>query len=213
MIKCEFCEELEKAPYARFRKIYPNISNRIVDETENFVALPIIGQLFPNSLVALPRQHIETSAGFSPYLIQEFEFFINSLLVKLSKVGKPVFFEHGAVSCSGGGCGIYHAHVHIVPLPYSIEPKVFFPEFTAKARNISETLNELQGCDEYLLFGDMSEVLYASVKEMAQRPPSQFFRKRLVDRFSIHQSWDWRTYLHQEQSVLDTIQFFHSITN
>ena len=210
MDNCEFCAELRNESSARFWEMYPNLSSRVVEATENFVAMPSIGQLFPGSLLVLPRLHIETSAFLSLQCRQELDSFLGTLSSKLRRIGAPVFFEHGATSCSGGGCGIYHAHVHIVPLPRCIEPKALFPEFIAQTTSFGESLDCLLNSEEYLLLGNEFETVHASINDMEQRPPSQFFRQRLVKYFNLRRPWDWRKYQSQEKEVLETIKFFNN---
>jgi len=63
MNQCEFCQELQGLPGNRFGAMYAGIAaSRIVAQTEHFVVLPTIGQLFAGSLLILPRVHKETCA-------------------------------------------------------------------------------------------------------------------------------------------------------
>ena len=213
MESCEFCVATKnegKSP--KFSDIYPNLS-RIVAETDSFVAMPTIGQLFFGSLLVLPRTHIETSAKLEQKQKNELILFLNSLTKILQKIGNPVCFEHGALACTGGGCGVYHAHLHLVPLPRRIKPEVIFPEFTERSSDISVALNQLNHCDEYLLFGDGTEFVYAPVEKLSFRPQSQFFRKRLADFFGLAESWDWRHYTMEEPYMVETIEYFHQAQN
>jgi hypothetical protein len=95
-----------------------------------------------------------------------------------------------------------------VPLPIDTKPITIFPEFIAQTTNLCESLEFLQNSNEYLLLGNDSETLYASVHAMTQYPSSQFFRRRLVNYFGLPRPWDWRKYQSLENDVLETIKFF-----
>jgi hypothetical protein len=122
-----------------------------------------------------------------------------------------VCFEHGALTCTGSGCGIYHAHLHLVPLPQRVKPASIFPEFTGRSQNMNDTLRQFINCEEYLFFGSGEELVYAPVGELQFRPQSQFFRKRLADHFGLTKSWDWRHYTAMEPYMVETIEYFRQI--
>jgi len=208
METCEFCLAISKGKTTRFSDVYPNLTSRIVAETDHFVAMPAIGQLFKGSLLILPRTHVETTAKLDPQRREELILFLDSLTRILQNIGNPVCFEHGALSCTGGGCGIYHAHLHLVPLPRQIKPEQFFPEFTGRSLSLGVALDRFNHCDEYLLFGDGTAFVHAAVEELPVRPQSQFFRKRLADYFGLVKSWDWRHYVEKEPYMLETIEYF-----
>jgi len=209
MKNCEFClAATNKGKSTKFSEIYPNLPSRVVAETDHFVAMPVIGQLFFGSLVVLPRTHLETSAELEPKQKDELIRFVASLTHILQKIGNPVCFEHGARACTGGGCGIYHARLHLVPLPRLVKPELIFPEFIGRSADLGVTLDRFNHCDEFLLFGDKTGFVHAPVEELSVRVQSQFFRKRLADYFQIKKSWDWRNHTMPEPHMINTIEFF-----
>jgi diadenosine tetraphosphate (Ap4A) HIT family hydrolase len=208
MQKCEFCQELQGHSGARFTELYPDIDSRIVARTANFVALPTLGQLFPGSLLVLPREHRETCAELSRDLRNEMCAFLYELLTISRRFGEPVFFEHGASAHTGGSCGIYHAHLHVVPLPSRVRPSLLFDEHQAAVSDLAHALQVLTACDHYLLLGNESNVVYSRVDCMAVQPSSQYFRRKLAQRFGVTRPWDWRQATIPEPDLIATLQAF-----
>jgi diadenosine tetraphosphate (Ap4A) HIT family hydrolase len=208
MENCEFCLELKGIKPSRFSDIYPNLTSRIVAETDHFVAIPTIGPLFLGHLLILPRAHVDTAANLEPQQKNELISFLDSLTSALQELGNPVCFEHGALACTKGACGIYHAHIHLVPLPLQIKPEEIFPEFTGRFLNLADTLNQFNHCEEYLLFGNETGFSHAAVEKLQFRPQSQLFRKRLADHFRLTESWNWRLCTMPEPHLLETIAYF-----
>ena len=207
MIGCEFCTEFQTDDkQARFRQLYQEIvSSRIVLQTEHFVAVPTIGQLFEGSLLILPKEHIETCASLNVDVREEMFDLLNEAMVRCKPFGIPIFFEHGATSATGGSCGIYHAHLHVIPLPKEVDIKLLFPESVCSKANLLETLKALSESRHYLLFGNEDMVLSRDLEASPGNFPSQFFRRRLTDYFCLDKSWDWRMYSHVEPALIKTL--------
>lgn len=210
MAGCEFCDELRGDPSARFPRLYgPNV-NRVVAETKHFVALPTIGQIFEGSLLVLPREHIELFSMVPRQWRPELLAFLSSLEDRLSQLGPCVIFEHGSRKALAGSCGIYHAHLHVVPLPMEVKLQVIFPEAQKASRSLPAALDALVDCGHYLLFGDTRRFIWSEVDQMQVSPQSQFFRRRLVEHFKRNVDWNWRLSLKKEQALLATIRRFET---
>lgn len=211
MQNCEFCRELSGHPDNRYHKIYRDSEEtRIVAETSNFIAMPTLGQIFPGSLLILPRFHIETCAQLNIDHQLELVEFIQSVSFITKQFGELIFFEHGATACTGGSCGIYHAHLHVVPLPAKVSPKLLFEEHRSVARNLLQVFDTLKECNHYLLIGDQDSVVFTEVHQLNTRPSSQFFRRRLAERFGVGRPWDWRETILPEPDLIATISAFRS---
>lgn len=213
---CEFCDELRHHHNSRFAKIYaPFITNRVVVEYGDFVAMPTIGQLFPGSLLVLPKTHIETMSTLSEKTFQELETFLFDLEEVISQNGPVIIFEHGASCTTGSGCGIYHAHIHLVPVPTSVSVDNLLPTNTdldlfRVSSSFISGLCKLRDSSEYLIIRDTEHQVrfIESPSSFGKQYPSQYFRKTLADLFGLDRSWDWRTYQGPEQYLLDTINIF-----
>lgn len=206
MDECEFCEELNLGRHSRFHRVYKgSASSRVVGATERFVAIPTVGQLFTGSLLVLPVRHAETSAQLAEDERDELTSFVKELAQRTRVFGHPIWFEHGATAPSGGGCGIHHAHVHIVPLPKPTDPHTLFPEHQEATETLGAAWTALEDADHYLLIGNEKTTLRRRLAPQDRAFPSQFFRRRLAERFEIDRPWDWRTYKDVEPGVLATI--------
>ena len=114
---------------ARFATIFGSKStgrraiwDTIVGETDRFVAIPSKGSLVPGWLLIVPKRHVLSCAALSREERRELHFFKDHLAERVCSVFGPVtFFEHGpSHSGSPFGCGLDHAHLHLVPLPFDV---------------------------------------------------------------------------------------------
>ncbi|MFT9206403.1 HIT family protein [Acetobacter orientalis] len=207
MINCEFCAEFQTDGPARFRSLYKNVAaHRIVARSARFVAVPTIGQMFEGSFLILPIEHVETCAIQTEDARAEMLSLTDEMITHCSAFGKPIVFEHGATSAEGGGCGIYHAHLHVVPIPTATAAAELFPEATEEVVDLAAAWRTLHGSPHYLLLGDGKSM---RIRDLSTNPgvfPSQFFRRRLSEFFSLKTSWDWRSYPAVEQSMLRVLK-------
>ena len=205
MLSCDFCREIQGRTDTTFGGIYRGVTmSRVALQTRNFVALPTIGQLLPGSVLILPKCHRETFASLNSTEMEELPALVAAVSRKIANFGMPLFFEHGARSTTGGSCGVYHAHLHVVAIPRQVRPSDLFPEHLGAANTLIAALMSLRGVEHYLLIGDESEVKFADVKLLAHTPPSQHFRQVLHRRFKIDKPWNWRSYTKPEPDLLRT---------
>src|SRR5258706_12627640 len=108
---CRFCDIL-------FRNCPPGFWDRPLFESTNFVAIPSLGSLRKGWLLVVPKKHFLSTAALPPHLLQEMIKVKQALTEVLTEsFGEIWAFEHGPAG--GGrlaGCGVDHAHLHIVPL-------------------------------------------------------------------------------------------------
>lgn len=213
---CEFCDELNHPSCSRFARVYaPNVEHRIVARRGDLVAMPTIGQLFPGSLLVLPTAHVETMALLPEGTLSDLVLLLADLESVISRHGQVITFEHGARCETRGGCGIYHAHLHLVPVPGHVstddllpaESDVLVPEH---APSLFAALESLRTSSEYLLLQDCEhQVRFLDLSASSgPRYPSQHFRRALVDLFKLERPWDWRMYEEPEPSLLETLAMF-----
>lgn len=210
---CEFCVELSRPRASRFWRNYHHVlPSRLAVESEDFVALPTMGQIFRGSVLILPRQHHEAFALIPETKRESLYPLLDIVAQVTSNLGHLVLFEHGARAHTEGGCGIYHAHLHIVPVP----APVLWPEIlqipASTAPSLESALRKVSQCDEYLLFHDTSgETAY-----ITPQPPltfgSQYFRRALARHFAITRSWNWRDYPSEELWLMETYQLFSHVS-
>lgn len=204
---CEFCEEIIDSKIGSFYEIYNGTSSsRIIYEDHNFVILPTIGQLFKYSLLVIPKEHVERLSDLeNNKLILLEEIFLKTKSF-LSKYGSVVAFEHGAKCETKGGCGIYHAHMHIIPLPEPISLSKFFKHDFINCNNLVNGLETIKNSSEYLLsVNNDNTCAVLDISKYQNEYPSQFFRQELWRYFNLTNSWNWKDYNFTEDWLLSSI--------
>lgn len=91
--------------------------DRPLFESRHFVALPSLGSLVEGWLLVLPRRHFIATGALPPELRGELLSFMGEVRGHLEAAyGVVTAFEHGpATPHRSVGCGVDHAHVHMVP--------------------------------------------------------------------------------------------------
>jgi len=172
--------------------------------------MPTIGQLFSGSLLLLPELHVEVCADLLPDDRSSLFKTIETATDVLSQIGNPLILEHGARRDSSFGCGIYHAHLHIVPIPRPVVFDEIMPPDATTFATMNEALDYAKEESSYLLCRDGLGTIVAARQSTSHSHyfTSQYFRRRLCQLFPACGSWDWRTYSEPESRLLDTIAIF-----
>ncbi len=206
---CEYCQEIHPSGENRFNRLYAGmVETRFVLRTSHFVVMPTLGQLFKGSLLIVPVAHVETLASLPPDHLSELAALLEQVQCKLRDFGQPVFFEHGSTQEVAGSCGIFHAHLHVVPLPARLEPQKLLPSATDSFGSLPAALSALHHSPHYLLAGDSTRTVIAEVAALSGAPGSQYFRRRLVSLFDLDRPWDWRQTTAPEDDLLSTLEVF-----
>jgi diadenosine tetraphosphate (Ap4A) HIT family hydrolase len=203
---CEFCDEFAGGASNAFSARYRgHLKSRFVYSTSNFHIFPSIGQLTDGYLLAAPKRHYATFDEMPQDLWVEFQRLYEHVRATLfSLYGPCLSFEHGARQASSGGCGIYHAHMHLVPFPGAVDDLI--RDLKRRfAWRILPKLIDLHEQDEkpasYLFVEapDSTRYLFS-----ASNLPSQFMRRLLSEAIG-RDDWDWRI-AGREQRLLATIR-------
>jgi diadenosine tetraphosphate (Ap4A) HIT family hydrolase len=205
---CQFCSEIQGTYRTRFHDIYgPVLRTRIVADSQHFVAFPTIGQLFPGSILVVPKEHVETFAQLTSELQTEALHLIQELEPRLERYGHLFLFEHGAQSSCGGGCGIYHAHIHLIPCPRPTKQYEIVDFRVQHASTLLEAWSRVEDSVEYLALRDgFGAVGYCAPGESGMGFGSQYCRRRIVEHFDLERPWDWRAYDSVEPFLLETVE-------
>jgi hypothetical protein len=131
--------------------------------------------------------------------------FLEEMLIRCAEFGNPIFFEHGATAANGGSCGIFHAHLHVVPLPAKTSIDLLFPEALNFNADLASVWTTLIDKSNYILMGGNEGVRYRDLEADPGPFPSQFFRRRLVEYFGLDRPWDWRSYSEVESALIRTL--------
>ena len=206
-IHCDFCDELsggvDNAFYARYRE---STRSRILFATENFRAFPTIGQLVEGYVLVVPVSHYSALDEMPSELLPELAAFCGSVRTAISQsYGPSVCFEHGARKPLNGGCGIYHAHLHIVPWNSPNSPRDLAAELKEsfpcrKLETLADLAVDSDGKSPYLFYEDTDHNRYRfSVGNL----PSQYMRRLVAESLGIP-DWDWRA-AGREERLLATL--------
>src|SRR6266513_2133454 len=201
---CEFCSEFSGSPDNAFHALYHDtMPHRYLLATDNFRVFPSIGQIVEGYLLIVPLHHYCALDELSTRLADELAAICERARSIVSQnYGPCISFEHGARGPANGGCGIYHAHLHVAPpcgIPDPVtELKERFPHKRLGAlRNIIDVSNRDL---PYLFYEDLDSNRYQfSIGSLE----SQYMRRMLAQAMGTS-DWNWRT-MGIEERLLTTI--------
>ena len=189
---CEFCIEFDDSGRAgsRFATMTGLAEDRSVAISGVDLLLPSLGALSRGHTLLVPRSHVHAFVGSGPPVDVENRLRVASELVA-SVYGPLVIFEHGTWSPrSSGGCGVCHAHVHLVPVPGDC-PDLLPAEYVwseLPATGWAAHIARHGLAVDYLLYWPPSA---APVVAYDNSAPSQLLRKHVAGLLGFG-SWNWR---------------------
>lgn len=186
MKQCRFCVRYGASGGGAFQEPW----DTPITETPHFVVVPTKGPLVPGWLLIVPRVHI--------WSLRETKFTseLNALIewttsVVAHRYGPPTLFEHGAAECGTTfGCGIDHAHLHIVPLSFSLRvaTRIFAPDISWR-ESIHAPWEVSSTQEAYLAFREPGCSLWRIATP--ETPPRQFFRQVLASSLKLADAYDY----------------------
>jgi ATP adenylyltransferase len=190
MAKCTICDELKLGVG---RKAW----NEPLIETGNFVVLPSLGALVDGWVLVVPKEH-RISMGALPVELrgEAEEITRRARLLLRRQYRKPIVaFEHGpSVENHGTGCGVDHAHLHLLPLGCDLFAYVrpFVPAGQQWRACDWEDLSKAhaQGLDYLFLQSEARQPLMAVAHDFG----SQVFRKAVASFLRMESEFSWREY-------------------
>jgi diadenosine tetraphosphate (Ap4A) HIT family hydrolase len=192
--ECCFCEELLRGSSVELAARYgDHLRNRAAWVSREFAVLPTIGQLSLGHMLLVSRTHANSLAAVARSGVPAGAAYTSVLKKLESRFGACMAFEHGTpVGDVTGGCGIVHAHLHVVPtgeLRAARLPVV--PGARWREVDAHEWLDGAAGTEYregYLFVRLPAGRAFAAV---ARNVPSQFLR-RWAARSLRTRTWDWR---------------------
>jgi diadenosine tetraphosphate (Ap4A) HIT family hydrolase len=186
---CDFCNELSGADRGEFGRRHPTIHNRTVWVNSDLAVLPTLGPLTRGHSLIVPREHFTACASMPAPVRRQVEDLVLDCATRERAAGRDLlWFEHGAAAPgSSGGCGIVHAHLHLIPTPSGWNRPVLPSEIVFGLANPRRWLDTPAPDTDYLLVGQVDNVCVASIDWV----PSQMLRRWLAPSLGAAQ-WDWR---------------------
>jgi len=187
---CEFCDEFSGGSRNAFATLYgEKLASRTLLETDHVRVLPSLGHFVKGYLLLVTKVHFCALADIPYEAIREVEDLKISLAQRLQlQYGPYVFFEHGARTVDSGGCGIYHAHLHAVPLKAcNVLPKLQ-DQFPHRPIESMSDLKTAEPSKSYLYYEDSAGHSWLFFPKAL---PSQYLRRLIAESAGISQ-WDWR---------------------
>ena len=207
-IKCVFCRELNGHLDTNFAKIYPELRNRCILSSKTFAIMPCIGQLNETHCLIIPKQHTSCFLEFNNAYIDKITGLISRFAYTFKGKGKLLIFEHGVMGPEEGGCGIYHAHLHLIMIHNDIDFKIVHtfdnPQFfDSLDKFLSFEMNN-SAKPPYIFIGTPNEGFY--FETCSSNLPSQYLRCKISVLIG-NSEWDWRKY-GKQQSLYNTLKLF-----
>lgn len=215
-MQCDFCDELSGIDTV-YNEIYGN-KDRFVFETKNFFVFPCMGQLREGHLLIVSKHHINAMSMLGQEALAE----LDKLILLVGEFYKSKYdmnmlcFEHG-VSCDdggNGGCGIYHMHLHILPLEDDVFTKILYRvenQGTNKAHSMGNLI-DLRHCvkekETYIFLEQMNKQQKKQMYTITNQEnyfESQYMRRVISEIFG-KKEWNWRNVKEKEEEFLNTLE-------
>jgi ATP adenylyltransferase len=176
-------------------------------ETTNFAVIPSLGALVPGWVLLVPKEHVLAIGALSDALVRE----LNVLKMQISGAlsthyCQPVVaFEHGpSQDGSNLGCGVDHAHLHLVPADIDLESAMCskLPKGASwRPADFSQCRLASSKGEGYLYY---EQPLNVGRIAIATDFEGQLFRRGLAEQLGLTNQYRWREYP-QLQNVRKTI--------
>jgi diadenosine tetraphosphate (Ap4A) HIT family hydrolase len=197
---CDFCQEAQTGLVSEPVRGAYGVLSRLFFRGDHVVAFPTISPLRTGHSLIVPREHRTSLAQYSARTLDEI---IEACHIVGERFGHAIWFEHGIGAGDIGGCGISHAHMHVLPTTteeFSDTISSMVAEFAADLWSVDggirHGLQIIPPDKSYLIVGSSS----ADNTTVAKYDyiSSQFMRRLFAQMFGIR-VWDWRNYTAQKQ--------------
>lgn len=193
-MNCPFCN-LDKT----------DISNTIIEETNNFLITPSKGSLCNGYLLIIPKQHVNSMNELSNSKKVELMKLIKNYREKFHRIYNryPILFEHGSslLNSSQSSSSITHAHIHIVNHCFLDEDKIIRD---INLEEIPETQFFKNQNKNYISYISPNFNLYISYNF---KPTSQQMRIYIAQDLNISNNYNWKSF-NFDNNITSTIKDF-----
>ena len=187
-------------------------SDTVIFADAEFVVCPTLGSFLPYWYLLIPR---DAHLNFADWSTEHPNRCVSSeikriFLNKLGDDSKYIWFEHGpATTGSITGCGVDHAHLHIlmnsaVSIDDILMGAAEFGVDNWQEVDVDQIYTRRNECDEYLAFGNGARGFLKNLKSAAG---TQFFRRVLAHLSGYGEVWDYKSHPYQENAQLSVNRF------
>lgn len=162
----------------------------------NYCAVVSKGALVPGWTLICPLKHVYCLAN--DYQRNEFwNFSSKAEAIIRARYGDVQMFEHGANHAgSSTGCGTDHAHLHLVPLEFSVSTEALRYDTTLKwsSCQVLDIKERVAGREYLFVSGRFEGDQTSGLLCLLETPVSQFFRRVVASRLGLREFYDYRRY-------------------
>lgn len=188
--QCKYCSNLLA------RRSYV-LWDEVIFESENFVVTPTLGSILPGWLLIIPKFHVLNYSLIAQEYFDEYlgiKWQAKNLLER--SFGPVTEFEHGPkTNNSLAGCGINHAHVHLISIEFELNDAIKeFHKIEYIWEKVSETeplTNRVIGDNDYLTYVTPNGTRYLA---LVDKPISQYFRQVIANRTGCLDKFDYNKF-------------------
>jgi ATP adenylyltransferase len=197
---CRYCDNILSISPGRNLEVY----DRILCESKNFVAVPTIGSLVEGWVLVVSKEHHVRMACLGDDQLEELNHFKSDLVRVVADYYGPVaIFEHGpSRPMQAVGCGVDHAHLHIVPtdcdLIRGLHDITDHELEWAKVSGVLELRSYRDSEKEYLF---VEQPVGDGRVATSPRFGSQLFRRVVANHIGFPSRYDWKSYVGAENAI------------
>lgn len=190
---CCFCREFDAGEMPGDFVVNMGQRNRVFMSDEHFVAMPTVSPLSVGHTLIVPMVHLTSLAQLDRQRRISLATFSKRVVAKVrDRYGSFLLFEHGVGAGKTGGCGVTHAHLHVLPLSKAhaeqVKQRICSDHPDQTCGSFSNVLASVHQDATYLIYGDS----FSHVQVIVQADiPSQYLRKLLAETLGRHE-WDWK---------------------
>ena len=161
----------------------------LTPDNELFATVPTLGSIVPGWLLLIPRVRALCFADTPTEVRNEALPLAFELGDRVKLPGERVYvFEHGASTFSSPiGCGVEHAHLHVVPLAFDLLSAMAERTDTTITNRASMVFPISDAIEDYYFATDGDRTAISKPSEKV----SQFFRKIIADQTGQPDQWDY----------------------
>lgn len=198
-LSCGICSGLRRTASDEGSRPWDSVLLR----SEHFAALPSRGSIVPGWVLVVSSEHLISMGAVEPGKQHELAAFVSDVRALVEDAfGPTVLFEHGPASPNlRVGCGVDHAHLHVVPTDIDLlagVPTVFSsPIAWREVAGLSDAVEAYRRNESYLYVesrhGGCRLGTHAEL-------PSQLFRKVIANAVGRPERFDWVAYPEAENA-------------